>query len=724
MGVEKIHTDSVLSLQEDLLAKANSYLAKAPCRLIEKAFHFSKQAHKDQLRKTGEPFIEHPLYVAHILTDLHLDASSIIAGLLHDVVEDTQITLEKIKKEFGGEVSFLVDGMTKLSQIRFQSSYQKESENMRKMIVSMGRDVRVIIIKLADRLHNMRTLSPLSEKRKLRISGETLSIYAPLAGRLGLNDIKIELEDLSFKHIYPEVFSSIFQQFEKEKNQRKKYIKNVIEFLNHDLSKKTNIQFQITGRAKNMYSIYKKMKTQGVDYNQVHDIIAFRICTEKIHECYEILGWVHSLWKPISDRFKDFIAIPKSNNYQSLHTTVIGPEGKRVEIQIRTHDMHRIAEKGIAVHWKYKEESYLKNTTISRETFEKFSWLKDLLALHQQTTSSNEFLAHVKSDLFDSDIYVFTPKGEVKEFSKGATPIDFAYAIHTDLGHKLKSAKVNGRIVSLKQELKNGDVVEISTSEKSHPSREWLNHCVTSKARSRIRSHINEEERALAISMGMKILEKDLKKIEISCDEFLKNPKCLSLMKNLGLNTNDDLYSQIGYGKIISSNIIQKVIPSRLPEKVKKIVKKPSAGISPIEVEGMGNVMVQIAKCCSPLPGEDIMGYIRLEHGITVHRCECKQLLNLDSERFVHVAWKKKIDSSAKHIVSLKIIVRDHPGALKVISDIFADSGINIINLNAQTKEDQKADLLVHLEVLDVDHLRSTIRSLQELKIVHSVIRV
>lgn len=722
MAIEKIQNDfhSVSSLLSSLLKKAGSYLSKQDCNLIEKSFHFSKQAHDQQFRKTGEPFIEHPLYVAHILEDLRLDASSIVAGLLHDVVEDTSITLKEIKKEFGPTVAFLVDGMTKLSQIQFQNSYQKESENMRKMIVSMGRDVRVIIIKLADRLHNMRTLAPLPENRKLRIAQETLSIYAPLAGRLGLNPIKIELEDLSFRYIYPEVFSSIFQQFEKEEPQRKKYIKSVIQFLTHDLSKKTKIKFEITGRAKNMYSIYKKMQNQGLDYNQIHDIIAFRICVKKIHECYEILGWVHSLWKPISDRFKDFIAIPKGNNYQSLHTTVIGPQGKRVEIQIRTYDMHEIAEKGVAVHWKYKEESYLKNTTIKKDTFEKFSWLKDLLALHQQAKHSSEFLENVKNDLFESDIYVFTPKGEVKEFSKGATPIDFAYAIHTDLGNKLSSAKVNGRIVPLKQPLKNGDVVEVHSSVKSHPSREWLNHCVSSKARSKIRSFVNEEERKLAIQMGMKILEKDLRKLDMTIDKFLEKSECKKVMQNMGLNTVDDIYSQIGYGKIITQNFIRKIIGDTFP--VPSVKRKKPKEVSPIEVEGMGNVMVHLAKCCNPLPGEDIMGYISLERGIVVHLCECKQLLNLDSERFVHVDWK--VSKSARHNVSLRILTKDYPGALKVISDVFASKNINIINLSAEAIQDMKAHFLVNLEIQDINHLRSIMRSLQKLKIVYSISRV
>ena len=622
--------------------------------------------------------------------------------------------------------------MTKLSKIRFQSIYHEESENMRKMVVSMGRDVRVIVIKLADRLHNMRTLAPLSESRKLRIAKETLNIYAPLAGRFGLNSIKVELEDLSFKYIYPEVYSSIFMQFEKETKEREKYIKNVIHFLTKDLSKKTKIKFKIMGRTKNMYSIYRKMKLQNVDYSEVYDIIAFRVCTEKVRECYEILGWIHSLWKPISERFKDFIAIPKANNYQSLHTTVIGPGGKRVEIQIRTYDMHKIAESGVAVHWKYKEESFLKNTTIQRDTFEKFSWLKDLVDLHTQSKHSNEFLESIKNNLFESEIYVFTPKGEVKEFRLGATPIDFAYAVHTDLGSRLKTAKVNGRIVPLKYELKSGDVVEVASSSKSHPSREWLKYCVTSKARSKIRSYVNEEERRWASQMGMKLLDKDLKKAEMTIEKFLEKPQCRKMMKNMGLNTPDDIYSQIGYGKIDSKNFIQKVLglplergsieaetaPSRKTE-----TKRKKRSSSPITVEGMGHVKVCHAKCCNPLPGEDIVGYISLERGIVIHHCECEKLNNLDSERFVHVDWRPAGDKDS-YKTAIKVLLHDHPGALKQVSDVFAGQGINILNLQAQTTRGVKATLIIDIEVRDVEHLRKTVRALQKLKIVYSVSRM
>ena len=725
MGMKQTATEEPLSHPElsSLKNKIQKYISAKECALVEKAYSFSKKAHVNQYRKTGAPFIEHPLEVAHILADLHLDAYSVITGLLHDVVEDTEITLEEIKKEFGSVVAEIVDGLTKLSQIQFKSDYQKESENIRKMLVSMSKDVRVILVKLADRLHNMRTLAPLSEDRKLRISRETLNIYAPLAGRLGLNSIKIELEDLAFKYIYPEVYSSIFQQFEKEKSERKKYIQNVIQFLTKDLSQKTGIPFEINGRTKNMYSIYRKMQIQKVEYSQVYDIIAFRICVNKIHECYEILGWIHSLWKPIPGRFKDFIAIPKTNSYQSLHTTVIGPEGKRVEIQIRTFDMHKVAESGVAVHWKYKEESALSNTNIQKNTIKKFSWLQDLVSLHSQVQHSNEFLENVKHDLFESEIYVFTPKGDVKEFAVGATPIDFAFALHTELGMKLKSAKVNDCIVPIKQTLKNGDVVEISTSKTSTPKREWLSYCVTSKARSNIRSYVREEERKLSIQMGMKLMEKDLKSVDLKAEKFFAKQNCKKIMVNMGLNTVDDVYSQIGYGKIIAKNFIRKVIgtSAATPEFSFPIRKKTKQQGSSIVVEGMGNVVVHLAKCCTPLPGEDIMGYISMDRGIVVHRCECNMLSQLNSDRFVEVDWKQT--GQEKHQVALTVLVQNHPGVLKEISNVFTEKGVNILDLNTQTYEHLKVNLFFRIEIEDIHQLRTVIRALEDLKIVHSVSR-
>ena len=707
-----------------LLDKVKKYSSEQDISLIKKSYLLSKKAHSNQYRKTGEPYISHPLEVAHILADLNLDGYSIVSGLLHDVVEDTPVTLKDIKSEFGSSISEIVDGLTKLSQISFKSDYQKESENIRKMIISMSKDVRVILVKLADRLHNMRTLDVLSEKRRFRIANETLNIYAPLAGRLGLNSIKIELEDLSFKYIYPEVYHSIFKQFEKEKPQREKYIKYMINFLTKDLSQKTNIRFEVKGRTKNMYSIYRKMQIQNVDYGQVYDIIAFRIYAHKVHECYELLGWIHSLWKPIHGRFKDFIAVPKSNNYQSLHTTVIGPQGKRVEIQIRTYEMHDVAEKGVATHWKYKEEGG--NLAIDPTTFKKFRWLQDLVTLHQNSQHSNEFLENVKKDLFESEIYVFTPTGDVKELSAGATPIDFAFVLHTDLGMHLKEAKVNDSIVSIKHSLKNGDVVEITTSNKCYPRREWLNHCVTSKARSRIRSYIREEERKMAIQTGMKLFEKSLEGIKP--EKFFKNSECKKLMINMGLNTPDDVFSQIGYGKINSKNFIQKVMgtdsitPSLTPTAPKKEESSDWSKESFVTVEGLRNIVVQSAQCCSPVPGEEIMGYMSPNRGIVIHRNNCDKFLTMNSDRFIEVHWKDV--GQYKQQVFLQILCQDKQGLLNDISIIFKDRGINILHVDAKPYEHVKVKLVVSIEVESISKLNSVISALERIKVITSVSRI
>ncbi len=712
---------------KSLVQKLNKYISEKECGLIEQAYEMAQLAHGDQLRKTGELFIEHPLAVAHILADIKMDAPTILTGLLHDVVEDTHLTLKEVQKEFGDQVAFLVDGVTKLSQIEFKNTYEKESENIRKMLISMGKDVRVILVKLADRLHNMRTLAPLSEAKKLRISKETLNIYAPLAGRLGLHFMKTELEDLSFKYIYPEVYSSLFQQFEEEKSEREQYIQRVTQFLSKALSEKTSVKFEINGRTKNMYSIYKKMQSQSIGYEDVYDIIAFRICVEKLHECYEILGWVHSLWKPIPGRFKDFVALPKSNNYQSLHTTVIGPQNKKVEIQIRTYVMHQLAEKGVAAHWQYKEKYFSSHSTIQKNTIQKFTWLQDLIDLHRQAKHSNDFLESVKNDLFESDIYVFTPKGEVKEFSSGSTPIDFAYAVHTDLGNKLKGALVGGRIVPLKYKLQNGDVVEVITSEKNHPVREWLNHCVTSKARSRIRMYINEEEKKTSQQIGIKILEKELKESDLTTEKFFTHPQFKKHMTQLGLNSNEEIYTQIGKGKIVAKKFIAKVLNST--PIFKRIITKVKKGVggkthSPIEVEGMGNVMVHLAHCCNPVHGDDILGYISVERGIVVHRRECKQLQNLDSDRYVDVSWRKSAKEDSKHSVSIRISARDYLGAANDITNIMIERNINTLELKAQVDELFKATFIITLEVKDIQELRSIIQAIERLKNVFHVSRI
>ena len=461
---------------DDLVARVQGFYTQNEIKTLVDAFHFSEKAHEGQVRRSGEPYISHPLSVAAILADLRLDINTVVTGLLHDTVEDTDVTYEDIEGQYGQVVAQLVDGVTKISQMKFRNTHEKQGENIRKMIVAMGKDVRVILVKLADRLHNMRTLNHMPYQKQARIAQETLDIYSPLASRLGINSIKVELEDLSFRYSCPDMYYQLAQKVAKKRKEREKYIEDVIRILQRDIVERSKIQIEVTGRPKHLYSIYRKMQMRGIDYEQVYDVLAFRVIVDSMPECYEVLGLVHSIWKPIPGRFKDFIAMPKANNYQSLHTTVIGPGAERIEIQIRTKEMHLIAEKGIAAHWVYKEESRGQKSSQGNNVVEKYNWLRELVSLHQQTQNPDEFLESVKTDLFEKEIYVFTPKGEVMEFPDGATPIDFAYAIHTDLGGQIVAARVNGRIVSLKYQLKNGDNVEVITSKNQKPSQGLVEH--------------------------------------------------------------------------------------------------------------------------------------------------------------------------------------------------------------------------------------------------------
>ena len=721
-----------LRSMDELISRIKEYYPAADLTPLHKAFDLAKNAHSGQYRKDGAPFFSHPLSVAFILADLQLDLYTIVTGLLHDVVEDTSVSLNAIKKEFNDTVAFLVDGVSKVSQIHFKDTQKKDSENMRKMIVAMARDVRVILVKLADRLHNMRTLVHLPPEKQLKVAQETLDIYAPLASRLGIHSIKVELEDLAFRYSDPEAFVSLEQKIAEEKKEREQYISEVIDILNKQLNKHIQLTANITGRPKNIYSIYQKMVNQNVDYDQVYDVLAFRICVDNIEECYKALGFIHSLWKPIPGRFKDHIAIPKQNGYQSLHTTVLGEKGKRVEVQIRTHKMHLLAERGIAAHWKYKTESWKNQTPVDPETLKQFNWIQDLVSLHRHNTHSGEFLESIKMDLFDSDIYIFTPGGDVKEFPKGATPVDFAYGIHTDLGHHITGAKVNGRIAPLKHKLRNGDTVEVITSKNQTPSEEWLKFCVTSKAKSKIKSFLKMESRKHALQIGQRLLEKEWKDKGLKPEEALSSPLCVKYMRDRGINNKEDLYTQLGYGKILAVDILKAMLLE------KKEVEEPSAlfvdkedkktkndkDVCPVVVEGLGNIFVQFGKCCQPLPGDSITGFISRGRGIVVHRQACKSLLLMNSERYVDVQWNPGRRVKHKHAVDIKIVSHNVPGVLKNFSEVFAERHINICNLTVTPTKDVKAICIFSVEVEDLKQLQTLIRSLKTLKNVISVHRV
>ena len=710
---------------DKLSEKIRSLGLEVDTEVIRNAYQYSKEAHEGQKRQSGEPYISHPLSVAEILVNLQMDQESIITALLHDVVEDTSVTVEDIKKEFGSNVAFLVDGVTKISRMNFQNLHHKQSENIRKMIVAMGKDVRVILVKLADRLHNLRTLEHLPEEKQVRIAEETLEVYAPLASRLGMNTVKTEMEDLSFKHFNPQSFSSLKKKMSDTEEEREQYMEEVIHQLDEQLKKFIKIKYEIQGRYKNFYSIYKKMTLQNLTFEQISDILGFRICVNKTHECYEVLGLVHSLWKPVPGRFKDFIALPKINNYQSLHTTVIGPRGRQIEVQIRTFDMHFLAENGIAAHWIYKLGTEAKRENV-KKTLEKVNWLKSMVSWNQQVSDSGEFLENVKLDLFESEIYVLTPAGEIKEFPKGATPIDFAFAIHTDVGSTMRAARVNSRQVPLKYKLQSGDVVEIITSKKQKPSKDWLKFCVTSRARSKIKQFIKTEERKKALEIGEKLMEKGYQTFGISEKELLSHPLYERFMKENGLNKKEDLLISLGFGKILFKNMFRFITK---PEKEEKDsvemgqVPSKTSSKSLITVEGADHIMVHFAKCCHPVSGDSIKGYISRKKGIVIHRAECFILGAVSSERFVDVAWKKQVVPANNYTATLQILCIDEPGTLNRLSEAFTFFGLNIYDIRINRRQDLKAFITFSTKVKDVSQMNALITRLRKINDVIHVSR-
>ncbi len=714
---------------EELVELVKKYLSHEEAEKLFDVYEFSKKAHKGQIRRSGEPYISHPLAVAGIIAQIRLDFSSVATGLLHDTVEDTQVQLLDIQEKFGEQVAFLVDGVTKISQMSFKNTHEKQGENIRKMIISMGRDVRVVLVKLCDRLHNMRTLKHMKPMKQERIALETLDIYAPLASRLGINWLKVELEDLSFRYANPEAFYSLAQEVQKKKREREKFIEDLRRLLYKKIGLSFKSKFEIQGRPKHLYSIYKKMLT-GLEYDQIYDVLAFRVIVLNVAQCYEILGLVHLHWKPVPGRFKDFIAMPKNNNYQSLHTTVIDHGGDRVEIQIRTKEMHLIAEQGIAAHWSYKQGG------VDQKVIKKFNWLRDLVSLHQQMEGSGEFLESIKTDLFDTEIYVFTPKGDIREFPQGATPIDFAYAVHTDIGMRCTGARVNRKFVPLKYELKNGDHVEIITSKTQTPSKDWLNYCVTTKAKNKIRYYIKEEQRKRALEIGKGILEKSFRKIGLNpISYFKKNPiNFEELLKELGVKTLEELNILLGYGKIYPDQILKKFFPkekidpelkeeSFISKTVKNALGKNKKN-SLVMVDGMSDILVYFAKCCHPIPGDDITGFISRGRGITVHRADCPKSFQLDSQREVDVEWGKTKEGLVRRLVQIYVLASDNSGLLIRITEVFASKGIDLQNAQIKATRDKKVVAYFDAFVKDSNQLQVVITELRKLNDIIEVKRI
>src|SRR5262245_20003058 len=702
---------------EDLLEKVRAYSPDADVELLRRAYVFSVFEHKGQVRHSGEPYLIHPLAVADFLADMKLDAVAIAAGLLHDVVEDTLTTIDRIRELFGPEVAHVVEGVTKISAIRFSSSEERQAENFRKMLLAMVDDIRVILVKLADRLHNMRTLNHLDDERRAAIAQETRDIYAPIANRLGMSKVKNELEELAFRYLEPQAYEALRVRVDARRRATEGLIDKLKATLAAKLRDATVAVLEIDGRIKRLWSINQKLKKQKIELEQVYDFIALRVVTASVKDCYAALGIIHQTWSPVPGRIKDFIAMPRPNGYQSLHTSVISEYGTPFEVQIRTIEMHRMAEEGIAAHWKYKEG----RVGVQRDD-RYFQWMRQLLDIQQDVRDPQEFIQNLKVELYPDEVYAFTPKGQVKAFPRGATPIDFAYSIHTDVGHQCVGARVNGKMVPLRARLKNGDIVEIITQAGHKPSRDWLNFVVTSHARYKIKHLIRLEERTRAIDLGRKVFEKELRRCDLPIKSLMESDAFLKALGETGAKTVDDLYALIGYGTLSPKQFLAKFVPmDRLREKppegaVASVVRRVLGGTEDkITVRGgFDDLLVFRAKCCNPIRGEKIVGYITRGKGVSVHSVTCPNVVNLlyDPERRIDVEWDKA-DAPSNYTVKLTMEVEDRKGVLAAISAKLAGINTNIKNMEARTDEDRHARIDVTVEISDLKHLEKVIKSLK-----------
>ena len=699
------------------------YHPGADVDLLRQAYQFTSAVHDGQKRLSGEPYLIHPVAVAGVLADLKLDLPSIIGGLLHDTVEDTLATLPEIEKAFGAEVAALVDGVTKLSRVNFISHQEKQAENFRKMIMAMAKDIRVVLIKLADRTHNMRTLQYLAPQKQQRIAQETLDIYAPIAHRLGIYWIKSELEDLALKHLRPEIYAQLKQDVAQKKKHREKYTNDVISRMSKALAEE-GIDAEVSGRPKHFYSIFRKMENQSLDFDQVYDLVAFRIVVDTMRECYEAMGVVHAKWRPVPGRFKDYIALAKPNMYQSLHTAVIGPNAQRIEIQIRTHEMHRVAEEGIASHWRYKKGQDLQVTDMQR-----FAWLRQLLEWQQNLSDPQEFLHSIKEDLFPDEVYVFTPNGDVQSFPKGATVVDFAYRIHSDIGQHCSGARVNGRLVPFKYILRSGDTVEIITTQEQTPSRDWLKVVKTPRAKSRIRAWMASQQRERSVALGREILEGDFNRHELDYQDLQARGTIDALAKELGVKNEEGLLASVGYGKVMSGQVLARLLPA---EKLQGDKKQLEGGLERlfrlvgsrdrgVRVKGIEDVLVRFARCCHPLPGEEIAGIITRGRGVTVHVASCPTGLEADPERRVEVNWSE--DAQMPRGVKIEVSCADKPGLLAAISSVISEAGVNIARAHIRTFDD-KAVNTFEIMIGSSDQLRQVLQAISRVKGVYKATRV
>ncbi|PTY80237.1 (p)ppGpp synthetase [Heyndrickxia sporothermodurans] len=724
--------DQILSA-EQVIERTTEYLNEEHVSLVRKAFEFAAEAHKEQFRKSGEPYIIHPVQVAGILADLEMDPSTVAAGFLHDVVEDTEVTLDELRETFNEEVAMLVDGVTKLGKIKYKSHEEQQAENHRKMFVAMAQDIRVILIKLADRLHNMRTLKHLPIEKQRRIANETLEIFAPLAHRLGISKIKWELEDTALRYLNPQQYYRIVNLMKRKRAEREQYLEDVIEEVNERLED-VSIKAEISGRPKHIYSIYRKMVLQHKQFNEIYDLLAVRIIVNSIKDCYAVLGIIHTCWKPMPGRFKDYIAMPKPNMYQSLHTTVIGPKGDPLEVQIRTIEMHRISEYGVAAHWAYKEGK----TVNSKTSFEKkLSWFREILEFQNESENAEEFMESLKIDLFSDMVYVFTPKGDVIELASGSVPIDFAYRVHSEIGNKTIGAKVNGKMVTLDYKLKTGDIIEILTSKHSYgPSQDWIKMAQTSQAKNKIRQFFKRQRKEENIIKGRELVEKEIKNMDFDLKEILTNENIKRVAEKFNFMNEEDMYAAVGYNGItalqIANRLTEKLRRKRDQEEaVNEIVSemktptKQKKWVTGVTVKGIDNLLIRLSRCCNPVPGDDIVGFITKGRGVSVHRTDCPNVTSEDLQnRLIEVEWETDGTNSKEYNVEIEISGYDRRGLLNEVLQTVNETKTNITAVSGRSDRNKMATILMSISIQNISHLHKVVERIKQIPDIYAVRRI